>query len=120
MRSLATRFGSRRETFGAVVGLYQAEHALDPEIRDALGPIARDEMRHAELAWRIAAWAEARLEPEARARIAAARRDAIAALRLELQIEPEPQLRDRLGLPASAAALGMFAALERTLWAAPS
>jgi rubrerythrin len=112
--------GCVRETFGAVVGLYQAEHALDPEIREALGPIARDEMRHAELAWRIAAWAEARLEPEARARIAAARRDAIAALRLELQIEPEPQLRDRLGLPASAAALGMFAALERTLWAAPS
>jgi hypothetical protein len=110
--------GCVRETFGAVVGLYQARHAADPRLCAELEPIARDELDHAELAWQIAHWVEARLEPEARERTQRARKRAIDELRAELGDEPGLELQLNLGLPSAETALEMFAALERTLWAA--
>jgi hypothetical protein len=45
------------ETVAAVEALEALEHASDPAVRAALKVIAEDETRHAELAWRTAAWA---------------------------------------------------------------
>jgi hypothetical protein len=45
------------ETISAVIAAEQLAHAVDPAVRAALARIAADEARHAELAWRTAAWA---------------------------------------------------------------
>jgi hypothetical protein len=45
------------ETLAAVLAAEQLEAATDPAVREALAMIAADEARHAELAWRIVAWA---------------------------------------------------------------
>ncbi len=45
------------ETVAAVLAAEQLSRATDPAVRAALAQIAEDEARHAELAWRTAAWA---------------------------------------------------------------
>lgn len=51
------REGCVRETYGAVVAGWQARTARDAQVREELGRIAGDELRHAELAWAVEAWA---------------------------------------------------------------
>ena len=48
--------GCVRETFGAMVAMWQAREAKDPELRRVFRVIARDEARHAALAFRVAGW----------------------------------------------------------------
>lgn len=72
--------GCVRETFGAVVAAFAAEHAQDPEVQRVLAGIAADEVRHAELSWAVDAWIQLQLEPAARARVAAARDAAVQRL----------------------------------------
>ena len=64
--------GCARETFGALLAMYQAEHADDDEIARVMKTIAVDETRHAALSWAIARWSLAKLGREAHAPIAAA------------------------------------------------
>lgn len=45
------------ETIAALVAAAQYYQATDPAVRKALGVIAEDEARHAELGWRTVAWA---------------------------------------------------------------
>ncbi|APR87309.1 putative lipoprotein [Minicystis rosea] len=52
------------ETFGALLAAWQAEHAADARVRRTMRAIARDEARHAALAWEIWRWGMTRL-PEA-------------------------------------------------------
>jgi hypothetical protein len=72
--------GCVRETFGAAIAALQAERALDPGVRAAMRSIARDELAHAALAWRIARWLDATLDAGARERVAAARLGALRQL----------------------------------------
>jgi hypothetical protein len=51
------REGCVGETVAAVMASEQRAAAQDPAVRAALATIAEDEARHAELAWRIVAWA---------------------------------------------------------------
>jgi hypothetical protein len=51
------REGCIGETIAALQAAEVREHSTDPAIRDALETIARDETRHAELAWRFVQWA---------------------------------------------------------------
>lgn len=53
----AIREGCVAETIAAVVAEAQADVAEDAESRRVLQKVARDEGRHAELAWRFVAWA---------------------------------------------------------------
>jgi hypothetical protein len=128
MRALARRFGGRvsrprvqrrpvrsleaialdnavegcvRETLGALVGGYQARTSRDAEVRRAMGPIARDETRHAELSWAIDAWVCSRLPRAARARILDARRDALREVMADADRAPEPALARVAGLPGA-------------------
>ena len=110
--------GCVRETFGALVATYQGDHAVDADIREAMGVIARDETRHSALAWEIAAWAEPLLSASERAQIAEARRVAAAQLRCELHAEAPVGARELAGAPAARDAVAMFDATAAELWGA--
>ena len=88
--------GCVRETLGAAVNLWQAQHARDPVIRAAFARIAEDEVRHAALSWQIHAWAMARLAPADAADVTAARRHALASFAGE---DIDAASRAALGLP---------------------
>ncbi|MBX3229661.1 MAG: ferritin-like domain-containing protein [Labilithrix sp.] len=92
--------GCVRETYGAVVALFQAERAAT-ELRPILARIARDEVRHAELAHDVAAWLEPQLTPSQRAALADARARATEELRAALRVEPHEEVRRIAGVPSA-------------------
>ena len=107
------REGCVRETYGAVVAGWQARTARDERVRSALGPIAEDELRHAELAWAVDAWAAERLTPEARQRVRDARLAAFQELeRLVASEAPEAVLVEEAGLPPRDTALQLLQGLQ--------
>lgn len=101
--------GCVRETFGALVTGWQARTAGDADVRRALGPISRDELRHAELAWAVDAWAAGRLSALERERIRQARREALSALEQEVssQVPPEHFVREA-GVPSREQAMSLI------------
>ncbi|MBJ6765911.1 ferritin-like domain-containing protein [Myxococcaceae bacterium JPH2] len=101
--------GCVREAYGALVAGWQARAAGDAEVRRTLVPIARDELRHAELAWAVDAWASERLAPSARERLREARRETLRALEHEASrhAPPESLVRDA-GVPSQAHALRLI------------
>lgn len=107
--------GCVRETWGALVALRQGTHASEPAVRDAMLRIAREEIRHAELAFRIDRWLEPRLSAEQARRVRAARRGAVTQLASELGQSLPRAERERLGLPDSKEAAAMLAELDRSL-----
>jgi hypothetical protein len=111
--------GCVRETFGVLVGRWQALRAADPAIRRAMWRIARDEGRHAALSWQVARWVQGRLSVDEQARVEQAKRQAIETLRAELQTEPQTPLVQLAGLPRADDALRLLAQLEVRLWTQP-
>ncbi len=109
--------GCVRETFGAAIALAQATTAGDPRVRAAMRPLAEDEMRHAELAWRVQRWIERRLDPRARARVSRERTRAVVALVREASVSPHAELVRELGLPTARQSRGLALDLARSLWA---
>jgi hypothetical protein len=103
--------GCVRETYGALVALWQACYAQDPVVRSAMIPIAADETRHAELAWEVAAWAEPRLSRAARHRVHEARARAIAELRDEVMAPIPLPLVALAGMPSAETASVLLAGL---------
>lgn len=104
--------GCVRETWGAVLALWQSHTARDPEVRAALRTIAGDEIRHAALAWAIDRWAAPLLADAARARLAAARD---AAARELLDGDGTPSL-PALGIPDGPELRGLVARTQVSLW----
>lgn len=96
--------GCVRETFGALVGGAQAERARDGEVRTLMRGLARDERRHASLAWAVDAWIRRRLSAESLARVDEARAQAVSALLDEVQREPHADLVREAGVPDAALA----------------
>jgi hypothetical protein len=96
--------GCVRETFGVLVGRWQARFARDPVVRRTMAALARDETRHAELAFEVDAWLRGRLSPSARRRVDRARARALAELGDEVKVEPRPELVAWAGLPGAAEA----------------
>lgn len=109
--------GCVRETYGAVVGHHQAEHAQDPLVRAAMKQVAEDETRHAALSWAVAEWALPQLSEAQRAEIRAAQRAAIAGLTRSVTIPEADTLLHDAGLPAPHVALAMLQALGEQVWA---
>jgi hypothetical protein len=88
------------ETFGAALASIQAARASDPAIRRLMSTVAREELQHAALAWRIDRWLGARLDEPARARVRDARLTALRTLEGELRSEgPGDEV---LGVPDAA------------------
>jgi len=104
------------ETWGALLALEQARAAGDARVRSAMAAIAEDEARHAELAFRVARWADRFLDDESRRRVTRARHAAARALAASLAVEPAPPLREVAGLPSAARALTLFSSLARDVW----
>jgi hypothetical protein len=109
--------GVVRETFGAAIALWQADHARDSDVRRAMRQIADDECRHAELSWRVARWLHGKLTPAERERVSRRVREVVAMLRLEASRGPDPALREVAGLPSARQARDLLALLERNVWA---
>lgn len=108
--------GCVRETYGALLATWQAGAAGDVRVRAAMQRIARDETRHAELAWAVARWASTRLSRAAKRRVDEARREAVEALVAELAVEPAAELVDALGVPSARHAQAAARAMDAVLW----
>ncbi|MET0287063.1 MAG: ferritin-like domain-containing protein, partial [Polyangiales bacterium] len=109
--------GCVRETYGAVVGAYQAARAQDEMLRFAMHGIALDEARHAALSHDLHAWLMPRISEAARARIAQAQQLMIERLREQ---QDDAAVGALAGLPRPEVAHAMLDALERELWHAPA
>ncbi len=77
------REGCVRETFGAVMGLWESTQARDPVVAAVTSFIAREELGHAQLGWAIGQWASERLTPAARLNTEEARFTAARSLTAE-------------------------------------
>ncbi len=108
--------GCVRETFGALVGMWQARFASDEQVRKAMSHIARDETRHAALSWDVADWIERRLGQSARRKVEVARRVAIAELDAEISHEPAPEIVRQAGVPSGRAARLLLSQVRDSLW----
>lgn len=106
--------GCVREMYGALLAAWQAATARDEEFRATMETVAKDEARHAALAWRVSAWAEGRLGASARRRVERARRDALRTLRDDIAVEPERGARATLGLPDARTAAMLVEALAHS------
>jgi hypothetical protein len=112
--------GCVRETYGALVGLWQSTHAHDAQIAQHMRRISEDEIRHAELSWDIAAWLLPRLSPRQQRHIARAQLAAVTQLWRELLAAPHPTLVHAAGLPDRRAALQLLQQLADRLWPQPA
>lgn len=109
--------GCVNETFAALIAGYQAEHARDRELREALIGIAEDELRHAILAHRVQRWIATELDAPALARVAAAKARAVRKLVREAAQPVAEELQRAAGLPSVAVASALVGELTHSLWA---
>jgi hypothetical protein len=100
------------ETFGALVLAWQAEHAADPRVRRTMRALARDEARHAALAWEVWAWGAGRLGPRRRARLREALDHALAALERTAPAPVPSAVQQIAGVPPPDAARRLSRALS--------
>jgi hypothetical protein len=104
--------GCVRETWGAVVALWQARTARDPVARATFSVIARVEARHAGLAWAIDRWIRPRLGGRALTRVDAARVRATEELLAEQAAVGIPAI----GVPGGDELRGLVTRTDRALW----
>jgi hypothetical protein len=109
--------GCVHETFGALILLWQASHAEDPQIARVLRTVAKDEMRHAALAWGLARWIEPRLDAAAHRRVTRRRGEAAGRLARAVRRAIDPSLARVAGLPAPADAMRLVEGATLGLWA---
>jgi rubrerythrin len=108
--------GCVRETFGALVATWQAEHAQDEGIRRSMKRIARDETRHAALSWAVARALEPMLDERGRRRVATARARAVEKLRREATAASAPELVREAGVPDACQSHRMLDELANAMW----
>lgn len=104
--------GCIRETYGALVAIYQSERAMEPDVRRAMKEIAPDECRHAELAWDVAAFCDERLDAPSRDAVKRAMRESLDALRADLEASIDDDAWRVAGLPGRDDGLRLHAVLE--------
>lgn len=101
--------GCVREAFGALTAVIQSGRAESASVRSAFAQIARDEARHALFSIGLDDWARSRLSAAEVRRIDAARAEAGARLRRELETEASTVARTALGLPDATRAVDALA-----------
>jgi len=94
--------GCVRETWGALVALWQAR-AAPTELREVFARIAEDEIAHAELAWDVDRWSTKHLSERERAEVREAARRAVDDLDGEFGGGARGDLEAQLGLPGEPA-----------------
>ena len=105
--------GCVRETWGAIVAMWQAERAQDRGLREVFRTISVDEARHAALAWAVDRWAATRLDVAALRRVSEARAHAVHTL---LDGDAPEILPPLLGLPYGRDARGLVDRTRAALW----
>jgi hypothetical protein len=104
--------GTVGEVYGVVVAAWQSLHAIDPNLQSVMRRIARDESRHAALAFMIARWIEPRLNRAARNRVACARQRAIDDLAARIGHELDTPASMDFGFPTVQQARALLAAVS--------
>lgn len=94
------REGCIRESFGALLATWQAQHAADGRLRRLMQTIAREETEHADLAWQLDAWLRRKVGPEVRARLDEIEAEETARLETTLGMPTDEALTRPLGLPS--------------------
>jgi hypothetical protein len=110
------REGCVGETWGAAVARWQASQAQHAALRSTLTSIARDEARHAELAWRVARWVDGRLRPSEARRVRATLPLAMQRLGRARSWGISPPLERWAGLPGPSERRRLHRALVAALW----
>jgi hypothetical protein len=107
--------GCVRESFGALIGLWQARRAADSRVRQVMSRVARDELRHAAFSWELDRFARVRLGERVARRLDEARREALTHLAAEVERPVDPTLVRAAGLPARDAHRALFEGFARAL-----
>lgn len=110
--------GCARETFGAMVGLYQSVHATDPSVRAVLASVAEDEIGHGSWSWALHQELSSRLSVSARRKIRDARDSALQTLTAGVLNGHSAAERTALGLPDEERLELMAATLRDSLYTA--
>jgi hypothetical protein len=108
--------GFVRETYGAAGASFRARTAGDVRIREVMEGIAEDERELAELAFEIALWLQGAIDPIEGVWVEDAMRHAATALARELDVEVEPELTERAGVPGRGDALAIWSGLSKRVW----
>jgi hypothetical protein len=93
------REGCTRETFGALMGLWQAQAAQDEAVRAIMERIAVEESRHAALSWAIDAWVTPLLSTEDNDTRERIKQESVALLQAETSQPVSPSLIQHAGYP---------------------
>jgi hypothetical protein len=101
------------ESYGALVALFQAEHANDACIAHEMRTIAGDEAEHAALSWDILAWGLPKLDDGARARVLDRLTASVTALKATADRHVDACLVERAGHPSVADAQRLVDHFER-------
>jgi hypothetical protein len=104
--------GCTRETFGAMVGLYQSRHAPDPSVRAVMASVSEDELGHAAWSWALAEELNARLPLSSRRKVREAREASLHTLTRSVLAPHSAAERVELGLPGEATLEAMATALR--------
>ncbi len=88
------------ETWGALIGLYQASHAQRPEIRNVMRQIAEDEVGHAALSWEIHQWLHSQLSDDVKTALDSTMDKAILKLKQKTAISVRTDIELLAGLPS--------------------
>ena len=110
--------GCVRDTYGALVAAWQAEHARSRSVAAAMDTIARDALRHAALGWALSGWFLPQLKRREQTAVERALHDAVGKLERAIT-EPDPALVRSAGLPTRREQRALIAELQRTLWENP-
>lgn len=91
--------GCVHETYEALSCAFQAEHAADPELREAFSSIAQTERAHAALAQKVHSFLLSHLDEAARTRVLATQEAALRELMHRAQEHESFELARAVGLP---------------------
>ena len=108
--------GCVRETYGALLATWQAQHAQDARIKAAMSRIAADETRHAELSWDVARFLGRKLDASKRGRLERTRRRAIERLYADASRDPHAEIVSHVGMPRASVARSLLDALRASVW----
>jgi rubrerythrin len=107
--------GCANETYSAALLALQARRARHPQLRAGLRRIARDELRHAALAWELRTWFDARLTAAAKRRVNEALLSSAQSLAIHDEPEPSPELRELAGVPDAAMRRALLEPIRRRI-----
>jgi hypothetical protein len=91
--------GCGRETFGSLIGLYQAKHAKNRRVRRVMAQVTADEIGHAQWSRAAAEQLSSRIRPAVRRELRDLRDEALTQMAAEFANTVPAELHDDLGIP---------------------